>query len=420
MKAIRRFLIAATLLTSLTDNSSARLMRTWSKQELLDKSDLVVIATPVSSTNTGEPVSLPETPAALATGVNTKFKVSLILKGPEEIREITLHHARPADPPGVTINGPLLASFDGAVKQSWLLYLVREKDGTYAPVSGQTDPALQAIVAANSVPPAVTDSAQPAPGPENGGLRMRLIIAPDKTAKAQAQHVKIELLNVSDKPVTLRSAWEYDEQTGNFDDYLESATGIETYPAIEPWSGQVRMGGRSRPQEEKVLKAGETLTVGWLADGRRLKNKVSDPLSVQNPEFPVPGLYSVHAVLHLPTAAGMVSLRSNEQQFAAGNSVALPKSTFGQVISADPKSNFGQINLGTIHQVKTGDQFRIRTGYSEYYRLTITKTEPSWSGGTLAPEPLTLDDSRRGIPFPSVGQGAVFTQEPPVNGELEK
>ncbi len=279
---------------------------------------------------------------------------------------------------------------------------------------------LLAFLTGNSVPRAVADSAQPAPGPENGGLRMRLIIAPDKIAETPAQRVKIELLNVTDKPVTLRSAWEHDEQTGNMEDYLESATGIETYPAIEPWSGQVMVGRRSRPQEEKILKAGETVTVSWQTDGRRLKNKVVDPLSVQNPDFPVPGLYSVHAVLHLPTAAGMVLLRSNEQQFAAGDSAALPKSTFGQIISVEMKSNFGQINLGTIHQVKTGDQFRIRTGYSEYYRLTITRTEPSWSGGTLAPEPLTPDDSRASVPFPSVGQGAVWTQEPPVKEQLEK
>ncbi|HWB01778.1 MAG TPA: hypothetical protein VG796_02060 [Verrucomicrobiales bacterium] len=401
-------LFAFVFFSLLTDTAAARLMRSWSKQELLDKSDLVVIAVPVSSTDTKEPVSLPGTPHALATGVKTKFTVSQILKGPEDLKEFTLHHARPADPPGITINGPSLVSFDGAKKQSFLLYLVREEDGSYAPVSGQTDPSFQAIVPAGPAPSTAAGTPQPTPGPANGGLRMRLTIAPDLISKVTACQMQIDLINVSEKPVTLRADWRHDEETGDLKDYVEAAAGIETMPAIASWLGQVMEGRRSKPQPEAVLKTGESLTVKWKTDGRRLKNRVSNPLTVQNPEFPVPGLYSIHAALAIPTDAGTVLLRSNEQLFSAGGGDVLPKSTYGQLISvsSDPKS--AVINLGSLQKVQQGDVFRIRTGYFEFYRLTITATEPSWAAGTLAPEP--PPDPKRTVPFPVVGQYAEFTK----------
>jgi hypothetical protein len=44
------------------------------------------------------------------------------------------------------INGPELLSFESKGSTLYLLFLVRERDGRYAPVTGQTDPALYSVI----------------------------------------------------------------------------------------------------------------------------------------------------------------------------------------------------------------------------------------------------------------------------------
>jgi hypothetical protein len=83
--------------------------------------------------------------------------------------------------------------------------------------------------------------------------------------------------------------------------------------------GGVTVGQRKSPQPEQVLKPGETLSVRWRTEGRHLKNRVTNPNEVQNPEFPFPGLYSVHATVHVITSERTVPLRSNEQLVSVGN-----------------------------------------------------------------------------------------------------
>ena len=57
MKSLRLLLTGAVLFVS-SGVLSARLMRSWSNQELLDKSDLVVIATPTANAITQEQIKL--------------------------------------------------------------------------------------------------------------------------------------------------------------------------------------------------------------------------------------------------------------------------------------------------------------------------------------------------------------------------
>jgi hypothetical protein len=266
---------------------------------------------------------------------------------------------------------------------------------------------LPGIIAAQRSQPVASPDKAPllTPGPENGGLRMQMVITPN--LRPPATRMDIEISNVSDRPVTLRADWQNDEEKGDLKDYLEAAIGIETLPAIEPWSGQVMVGGRTAPQPEATLKPGESLALSWQTDGKRLKTRVADLLKVQNPEFAVPGLYSVHAVLALSANGETVLLRSNEQLFPAGGSYALPRSTWGEVTDVTDKDGTALLRLGWLQKVQKGDQFRIRTGYSEFYRISILRTEPSWSVGTLFPEPLDPESSRA-VPFPKTGQWAAL------------
>lgn len=153
-KSLRLFLLAGALVLAATAMLDARLMRSWSYQELLDQSDLVVIAAPTGTSDTPEQIDLPGIAVAGADnqprglpviGVETRFRVSAVLKGGKALTQFVLHHYREARPEAVSSNGPALVAFDPVKTGSFLLFLVREADGRYAPTSGQTDPGFFAV-----------------------------------------------------------------------------------------------------------------------------------------------------------------------------------------------------------------------------------------------------------------------------------
>jgi hypothetical protein len=136
----------------------ARAVKLLSYQELVAKSDLVVIATPTARTNDTIEQYTPDIRAQDASGelielkwigVETPFAVAAAIKGDANIKAFTLHHYR--EPrrisSGGTANGPHLVSFDpgDGAKPFYLLFLVREPDGRYAPTDGQTDPGMKTI-----------------------------------------------------------------------------------------------------------------------------------------------------------------------------------------------------------------------------------------------------------------------------------
>jgi len=159
MNVFRSILMAAAILGCATPNQSeARLIEVLSYQEMLDKSDLVVIATPKSkTTDTKEQAILQnivrqdkegKQSKLKSLGVETVFAVSAVLKGDKKTKQFTLHHYREAQTVIAELNGPLLVFFDPSVpsqRSSYLLFLVREPDGRFAPTGGQTDPGYKAI-----------------------------------------------------------------------------------------------------------------------------------------------------------------------------------------------------------------------------------------------------------------------------------
>lgn len=140
--------------------AEARLVSILSYQEMLAKSDLVVIANPTTTTvDTSEHSFLPniwrqgkngEKNRIESIGVETVFTVCAVLKGDTVLKQFTLHHYREAQIPSSEVNGPGLVYFDPSDPSgrgsSYLLFLVRESDGRYAPVGGQTDPSLGSII----------------------------------------------------------------------------------------------------------------------------------------------------------------------------------------------------------------------------------------------------------------------------------
>jgi len=87
-----------------------------------------------------------------AIGVETTFEVFQVLKGAEATKHLVLHHYRDATPlsAGITFGGATTVSFDPSDpkrRSDILLFLVREKDGRYAPYGGQADPSGRSIFA---------------------------------------------------------------------------------------------------------------------------------------------------------------------------------------------------------------------------------------------------------------------------------
>ncbi|UWZ84060.1 hypothetical protein [Occallatibacter riparius] len=137
--------------------AQARLVSILSYREMLAKSDLVVIANPVTKTeDTKERSVLPgiarqdsegRRSKVEVIGVDTVFAVSAVLKGNPATERFTLRHYRETDDTP-RMNGPSLVRFDPSEvsnRSSYLMFLVREPDGRFAPVGGQTDPGTQAI-----------------------------------------------------------------------------------------------------------------------------------------------------------------------------------------------------------------------------------------------------------------------------------
>ena len=157
MKLPRIILLASAIFSCTASQSQARLMSVLSYQELLDKSDLVVIAAPLTRTaDTTERAFLPnifrqdkdgKQIQIGAIGVETAFKSAAVLKGDKTVEQFVLHHYREAEPPDVELNGPFLVSFDPSHPGFYLLFLIRETDGRFAPAGGQTDPGFRAISA---------------------------------------------------------------------------------------------------------------------------------------------------------------------------------------------------------------------------------------------------------------------------------
>ena len=139
------------------------------------------------------------------------------------------------------------------------------------------------------------------------------------------------------------------------------------------------------PQPHYELGPKGEITLEWRATGRTLKNRVVNPLEVQNPRFLTDGLYSVHAVIVLHTSESKIFLRSNEQQVPVGGSQEMPKHPLGTIVWPDPDAHTAKINLGSLHRIAVGDRFLIRTGMQDFWRLTIRVVEETQSTGDLAP-----------------------------------
>jgi hypothetical protein len=156
MYSQRLLLIFLTCLSFHSGTASARLLEDWSYKRLVKKADLVVIATVIASEKSSDSFTHQSWPLKF-TGLNTTFKVKLVMKGKVKGKQIkVLHYKFQEQKKSVLIiDGPLFVTFRTRAitkivegqktlvpRPDYLLFLKRRKDGRYEPVSGKIDPLL--------------------------------------------------------------------------------------------------------------------------------------------------------------------------------------------------------------------------------------------------------------------------------------
>jgi len=142
---LKTCLVAATIVLSLASVCNARPVASWPYEKLAKEADLIVIATPTQTKDSGEKVNFPGiargNKPVPGYGVNTTFEVLAVLKGGQVLKSFVLLHLREAGSNAISANGPSLVSFDPTEKKRYLMFLKREADGRFSSLCGQTDPA---------------------------------------------------------------------------------------------------------------------------------------------------------------------------------------------------------------------------------------------------------------------------------------
>lgn len=132
--------IAASLMLSIRPASQIGYI--WSADELRTKSDLVVIATPIRTTESGIKTELHELqPAFPVVELQTEFKVLTILKGSASQPTFKLRHYR-ADTSRLgsgVINGAHALAIS-VVGTEYILFLRHDQKGVLDPTSGHVFP----------------------------------------------------------------------------------------------------------------------------------------------------------------------------------------------------------------------------------------------------------------------------------------
>jgi hypothetical protein len=130
------------LLTTNSFSAQARGSEVWTYQKLFDKADIVIIGRSLSTEDTQEITALEKVYDVV--GLSSTISVRLVLKGDPDLASVVLHHYRRKkyEPPPESLS---LVRFKSN-QARYLMFLKREKDGRYAPVSGQVDPALFSIL----------------------------------------------------------------------------------------------------------------------------------------------------------------------------------------------------------------------------------------------------------------------------------
>jgi hypothetical protein len=141
---MKRIISSLLILAATTFVADARFIDARPFEEMEKTADIIVVAKPVSTTDTDEQTNLSSfKPPVPVVGLSSEFEVGLVLKGDSSLKKLVVHHYRRAGHP--EWNEFNLAYFNPKEFTNYLLFLKREPDGRYAPLD-QVDPASTSIL----------------------------------------------------------------------------------------------------------------------------------------------------------------------------------------------------------------------------------------------------------------------------------
>jgi hypothetical protein len=241
-------------------------------------------------------------------------------------------------------------------------------------------------------------------GPENQGLRMNLHIENADSNQPDVYKVGIRLANVGSTPIVLAAQWHYEEEKGDYREFLKQGVELTSFPEVKVESAQTAGTIRTSPQPTFEIKPGDSVAVEWVTAPRRLK-----PQGYYNttPTFPSDGLYSIRAkFLAISKQGSRILLYSNDCQFAVGKSTAMPKFAMARIIQADPAKEKVMLNLGSDQKIEPNDRFECIFFPYAVWEILVTEVKLNSSTGsvkTIAREP------QENVPaFPRVGDVATL------------
>ena len=241
-------------------------------------------------------------------------------------------------------------------------------------------------------------------GPENQGLRMNLHIENVDEKKADVYKVRISLINVGTTPIVLVAQWDYEEEKGDYCEFLKKQVEFTSFPEVRQDSAQTASrSGRTSPQPTLEIKPVDSVAVEWVTAPRRLK-----PQGYYNTTpttFPSDGLYSVRArFLAISKHGKRILLYSNDHQLAVGGSTALPKFAMARIIQSDATEGNVLLNLGSDQKIEPNDRFGCSFFPFAYWDILITEVKPTVSTGSVKTR---LREPGENIPlFPEAGSVA--------------
>jgi hypothetical protein len=252
--------------------------------------------------------------------------------------------------------------------------------------------------------------ALPEPGPENSGLRLRLVVANPPPGGPAEHDMRLEVLNVGKEPVTLVTEWRLGAVgAGDYAQYLEEATTFTAVPEV-----LVRVfcvgGGGDPVQVDALIGPGRSFVSEWRVKGRTLSSFVAQ----RGLTFPADGRFLVRAHVTVKTSAGRyVRLWSNEQPFIVGGRDAAPRQCVARVLPHH--GNKGKQNVvldvGTVGGAKVGDVFRVPAYKRGYWDLHLTHVYRDDSTASVARKSYYEDGRLRLPDLPGRGMEAELRPE---------
>lgn len=151
-----KIILTLFLFLSLSHYSFSRALNWMTFEDMQKKADLIVIVRPIAQKETDERKKLNDLSSStndlglVVMGVETTFKCLCIFKGKlVNIKNtFVLHHYKLQNLTSPIMNGPCFIEFEikKDSRKTFLMFLKKEKDGRYAPVTGQQDPKGNAII----------------------------------------------------------------------------------------------------------------------------------------------------------------------------------------------------------------------------------------------------------------------------------